>query len=297
MSDKPLSFKILPCPMDIGSPHTDLVVSGRGIPHEPLTLFYEELQKSCTPETLHSLMSPLLSYFSFLEEPQSLCNGTFPCIQEEWSSCMEIMKVPSIPPGMAWAAPPSELQAVIRFYLAARWGCRTRQQGQYEHIRLSPTMREGQQLHLFLATLQRFYRFVIERQDYWYERNPAGAFRLPLGTRLLQVIAHMGLSQRSHLVGHQRNVGEVLEGRAGQAVREPQDKVPVLARSGTALGGVQTWEMGDNLASSLLTHFSPVISTGHNPDRSTFLEKAPFEGFYSHLPRPAHGMLLHPHLA
>ena len=145
------------------------------------------------------------------------------------------MKVPFIPSSMAWAAPPSELQAAIRFYLAAHWGCRTRQQGQYEHIRLSPSLREGQQLHLFLATLQRFYRFVIDRKDYWYERNPAEAFRLPLGTRLLQVIAPIGLSWRSHLVGHQRNVGEVLKERAGQAVCEPQDKVTVLVRSGTAL--------------------------------------------------------------
>jgi hypothetical protein len=251
MSVKPLAFKILPCPMDIGSPHTHLVVSGRGVPHEPLRLFYEELQKSCTPGTLHSMMSPLLSFFTFLEEPQSLCSGTLSGMQEEWPTCMETMEVPFMPLGMAWAAPPSELQAAIRFYLAARWGCRTRQQGQYEHIRLSPSMREGQQLHLFLATLQRFYRFVIERRDYWYERNPAEAFRLPLGTRLLQVIAHIGLSQRSHLVGHQRNVGEVLKGRTGQAVREPQDKVPVLVRSGIALGRVQTWETVDNLASPL----------------------------------------------
>ena len=221
--------------MNIGSPHTHLVVSGRGVPHEPLTLFYEELQKNCTSGTPGSLMSPLLSFFSFLEEPQSLCNETLPCMQEECSSCMETVKVPFRLSSMAWAAPPSELQVVIRFYLAARWGCRTRQQGQYEHIRLSPSMREGQQLHLFLATLRRFYRFVIERRDYWYERNPAEAFRLPLGTPLLQVIAPIGFSLRSHLVGLQRNVGEVLNEGAGQPVREPQDKMPVQVRSGTAL--------------------------------------------------------------
>jgi hypothetical protein len=228
MSVKPLPYKILPCPINIGSPHAYLVVSGRGVPHEPLTLFYEELQKSCTPETLRSLMSPLLSFFSYLEDPQSLCNGTLPCMHEEWSSYMEIMKVAFMPPGMAWAATPAELQAAIRFYLATRYGCRTRQQGQFELIRLLPSMREGQQLHLFLATLRRFYRFVIDRRDYWYERNPAEAFRLPLGTRLLQVIASIGLARRSHLVSHQWNVGEVLKERTRQVVREPQDKVPVL---------------------------------------------------------------------
>jgi len=110
MSVKQLSFKIIPCPMDICSPHTHLVISGRGVPHEPLALFYEELQKSCTPGTMHSMMSPLLSFFSFLEEPQCLCDVTLPRIQENLSSCKEAMEVPSLPPGMAWAAPPSELQ-------------------------------------------------------------------------------------------------------------------------------------------------------------------------------------------
>jgi hypothetical protein len=211
--------------MNIGSPHTHLVVNGRGVPHEPLTLFYEELQKSCTAGSLNSMMNPLLSFFSFLEEPQSLCNGALPCMQEERSSWMETMKVPFIPPGMAWAAPPSELQTAIRFYLGAHWGCRTRQQGQYEHIRLLPSIREGQRLHLFLATIQRFYRFIIERQDYWYDRNPAEAFRLPLGSRLLQVIAPIGISRRSYIVSHQRSVGEVLKERTRQSVREPQDNV------------------------------------------------------------------------
>lgn len=244
MNIKSLSFKIVPCPMDIGSPHTHLVVSGRGVPNEPLTLFYEELQKSCTSGTPDLMMSPLLSFFSFLEEPQSLYNWTLPCMQEEWSSCMETTKAPFIQLGMSWAAQPSELQAAIRFYLVARWGCRTRQQGQNEQIRLSPSMREGQQLHLFLATLRRFYRFVIDRKDYWCERNPVEAFRLPLGTRLLQVIASLGLARRSHLVSHQRIVGEVLKEKAGQGVQEPQDKVTVLVRNSTALvvsAGGKSW--------------------------------------------------------
>lgn len=50
----------------------------------------------------------------------------------------EAMEVPSLPASMAWAAPPSVLQAAVRYYLAARWGCLTRQQGEYEDIRLSP---------------------------------------------------------------------------------------------------------------------------------------------------------------
>src|SRR5947207_5173109 len=66
-------FQIIPCPVDLSSPHTHLVVSGRGVPHEPLTRFYEELQKRCEAETLQANMSLLLSFFSFLEEQKSLC--------------------------------------------------------------------------------------------------------------------------------------------------------------------------------------------------------------------------------
>jgi hypothetical protein len=222
------SFQIIACPMGICNPHTHLVVSGRGVPHEPLTLFYEELQKNCTPGTLHSMMGPLLSFFSFLEEPQSLRNVKLPCMQEEWSSCMESLETSSLPPAMTWAAPPSELQAAVRFYLAARWGCRTRQQGRYEHIRLSPFMQGEQELHLFLAALQRFYQFSIERRDYWYERNPAEAFRHPLRSRLLQAIESIRLSLRSLPTGNQRKVGEVIRERPVQTVLEPRDKVPVL---------------------------------------------------------------------
>lgn len=189
MTVENFSFKIIPCPRGICSPHTRLVVSGRGVPHEPLTLYYEELQKSCTPGELHSTMVSLLAFFSFLEEPQSLRDWDLPCIHEEWSCSKEAMEVPSLPPGMAWAGPPSALQGAIRFYLAARWGCHTSQRGRYENIRLSPFMKSERELHLFLAALQWFYRFCIERRDYWYERNPAGAFRLPLCSRLLLAIA------------------------------------------------------------------------------------------------------------
>ncbi|HEX6553680.1 MAG TPA: hypothetical protein VF026_13020 [Ktedonobacteraceae bacterium] len=119
------SFQIIPCPIGVCSPHTHLVVSGRGVPHEPLTLFYEELQKSCTPRTLDTIMDSLLSFFSFLEEPQRLRDRTLPYIHEGWFSCEAAMEVPSLPANIAWAAPPSALQAAVRCYLAARWGCRS----------------------------------------------------------------------------------------------------------------------------------------------------------------------------
>jgi hypothetical protein len=173
-------------------------------------------------------MDSLLSFFSYLEEPQSLRNVTLPRMQEEWSLCLEALEVSSLPAGMAWAAPPSVLQAAIRFYLAARWEYRTRQHGRYEDIYLSPFTEGEQELHLFLAALQGFYRFAIERRDYWYERNPVESFRLPLRSRLLQAIAPLGLSLRPRPIHNQRKVAEIIRERPVQAVREPRDKVPAL---------------------------------------------------------------------
>jgi hypothetical protein len=225
MTVEHLSFKIIPRPVGICSPHTHLVVSGRGVPHEPLTLFYEELQKSCTPGRLHAIMVSLLSFFSFLEEPLRPRDVRLPRTHEEWSYCKVAMEVPSLPASMAWAAPPSVLQAAVRYYLAAHWGCRTSQQGEHEDIRLSPFKEGEQELHVFLAALQRFYRFPMERRDYWYERNPAEAFRLPLRSRLLQAIAPGRFSLRSRPARNQRIVGVVIGERLVQTAREPRDKV------------------------------------------------------------------------
>ena len=58
MAARRLSFHLFECPMGVSSPHTHLVVSGRGVPHEPLTRFYEEIQKRCASRTSHSIQRP-----------------------------------------------------------------------------------------------------------------------------------------------------------------------------------------------------------------------------------------------
>jgi len=229
MTNTQRTYNIISCPTGVSSPHAQLVVSSRGVPHEPLTLFYEELQKSCNPVRLHSIMDSLLSFFSFLEEWRSPREVKHPCIHQEWSSCKAAMEVPSLPSRMAWSAPPSALQKAVRSYVAARWKCRTSLHGQYEDIRISPCKEGEQELHLFLAALQRFYRSSIERRDYWYDRNPAEAFRLPLRSRLQQAIEQRRYSPRSRPTRNHRIAGDVRMDSLSQAVRISQDKVPVLS--------------------------------------------------------------------
>lgn len=171
-----LSFHLIQCPTGGASPRAYLVVSGRGVPHEPLTRFYEELQAKGIPGIVSRTMRPLLSFFSFMEQ-----------------------NTPLFPSSMLWARAPSEIQETIRCYLYAQWGCRTRQYGKYEILLLPSLMQqEERQIRRFLTALQWFYRFSFETQEYWYASNPADAFRFSFCSRLLRRIKrvqNLGLSQ------------------------------------------------------------------------------------------------------
>ncbi len=165
------SFQIIECPAGVSSPHAYLVVSGRGVPHEALTMFYETLQTTASAATLQAILVPLLSFFSFLEQP-------------EQQACCSNRESKQLPAEVSWAGPPSEIRAAIRAYLLTYWGCLTRRHDQQEEVVLSPTASETVEIQHFLAVLQQFYRFAIARRDYWYESNPTEAFYLPLRSRL-----------------------------------------------------------------------------------------------------------------
>jgi len=186
------SFQIIECPAGISSSHARLVVSGRGVPHEALTVFYETLQRTCSASTIHTILSPLLSFFSFLE-------------QSEQHACGSTLERKQLPDEVFWAGSPSEIRAAIRAYLLTRWGCLTKPNGQQEKILLSPAVGETVEIQHFLGALQQFYRFAIKRRDYWYEGNPADTFRLPLRSRLWQ---DMSVAFRSSAARYPSGVDE-----------------------------------------------------------------------------------------
>lgn len=201
------SFHVIECPAGVSSSHACLVVSERGVPHESLTVFYEALQKIGSVPAIHAVLQPLLSFFSFLEQPdQGVWTGASshePC----WSRLCALERK-LIPPPTYWAGPPSEIQAAVRAYLFVRWGCLTRLHGQHEEILLPPGVRETGEIQRFLAALQQFYRFALERQDYWYDGNPATAFRIPLRSRLWQAIAPISFTFRSRPAFHKSRVDD-----------------------------------------------------------------------------------------
>ncbi len=63
------SFHLIECPTGVSSSHARLVVDGRGVPHESLTVFYEELQKRDGVPAREVALQSVLSFFSFLEQP------------------------------------------------------------------------------------------------------------------------------------------------------------------------------------------------------------------------------------
>jgi hypothetical protein len=176
------SFHLIECRTGVSSSHAHLVVNGRGVPHESLTVFYEELQKMhCVPAREVAAQS-VLSFFSFLEQPDEGVE-TAASPHEPCSSRPSALGRIELPPATYWAGPPSEIKVAIRAYLFARWGCLTRSSSPDEEMVLSPSAKATEEIRRFLAVLRQFYRFAIERQDYWYEGNPVTAFRIPLLSR------------------------------------------------------------------------------------------------------------------
>ncbi len=207
MVSQQLSFHIIECPAGVSSSHTCLVVNGRGVPHESLTVFYEELQKMDSVPARNAVLQSVLSFFSFLEQPDQGVE-TKPYSHGPCSSRPCAMEGKQLLQPTYWAGAPSEIKAAIRAYVFARWGCLTRSRGQNEEILLSPTVKETGEIQRFLAALRQFYNFAIERQDYWYDGNPAAAFGIPLRSRISQVIAPISSILRSRTALYYSRIDE-----------------------------------------------------------------------------------------
>jgi hypothetical protein len=177
------SFHLIECPTSVSSSPAHLVVNGRGMPHEALTAFYEELQKMHWVPAREGAVQAVLSFFSFLEQPdQGVEMAASP--HEPCSSRPSALGRSELPPATSWAGPTSEIKVAIRAYLFARWGCLTRSRSPDEEMVLSPSARATGEIRRFLAVLRHFYRFAIERQDYCYDGNPVTAFRIPPLSRI-----------------------------------------------------------------------------------------------------------------
>ena len=171
-----MASHLIECPTGVSSSHARLVVNGRGMPNESLTVFYEELQKMHGVPDIEVAVQAVLSFFSFLEQPdQGVETAVSP--HELCSSRPYALKRIELPPATYWAGPPSEIKVAIRAYLFVHWGCLTRSSSPAdEEIVLLPSVKATGEIRRFLAVHRHFYRFALERQDYWYDGNPVMAF-------------------------------------------------------------------------------------------------------------------------
>lgn len=217
MGSQQRSFHLIECPAGVSSSHARLVVNGRGVPHASLTVFYEELQKTNCFPAREVAMQSVLSFFSFLEQPD-LGVETAASPHETCSSRPCALKRNELPPATYWAGTPSEIKVAIRAYLLARWGCLTRSSSPDEEMVLSPSAKAKGEIRRFLAVLQQFYRFAIERQDYWYDGNPVTAFHIPLLSLIWQVIAPSSFTLRSRPALHQSRRDEGLREELVQSI-------------------------------------------------------------------------------
>ena len=96
------SFHLIECPTSVSSSHARLVVNGRGVPHESLTVFYEELQKMHCVPSREGAVQAVLSFFSFLEQ---LDRGveTAASPHEPCSSCPYALGRTELPAAPYWA--------------------------------------------------------------------------------------------------------------------------------------------------------------------------------------------------
>lgn len=236
MVSQQLSFHIIECPAGVSSSHACLIVNGRGVPHESLTVFYEKLQKIGSVPAMHAVLQPVLSFFSFLEQPNQGVE-TSTSSQEPCSSRLCTLERKQLLPPTYWAGSPSEIKAAVRAYLFARWGCLTRSHYQHEEILLSPEVKETGEIQRFLAALGQFYSFAIEQQHYWYDGNPVAAFRIPLRSRIWQAIAPISSILRPRPALQQSGVEE---GGKDELVQRTNPSSPRLEQRLSAVP-VEAW--------------------------------------------------------
>jgi uncharacterized membrane-anchored protein YhcB (DUF1043 family) len=135
------SFRLVRRPAGIESRYAVLVVDGKGIPHLPLTTFYQHIQQHLSDGAARTYLNSLRPYFSYLT--------TDPWRQQR---------------GDRWDSDPEAVQESVRDYLLRHLGCKVRRHQMYEEVSL--TAHSPSTVRIFLAALKQFY--LVMSQVGWY---------------------------------------------------------------------------------------------------------------------------------
>lgn len=140
------SFRIVQRPAGIESRYSVVVVDGKGIPHLPLTTFYQHMQQQLSDGAARTYLNSLRSYFVYLAT-------------DEWRQRR----------GDRWDSDPEAVQESVRDYLLHHLGCKVRRHQTYEEVSL--TAHSPSTVRIFLAALKQFY-FVMSQLGQYAHPHP-----------------------------------------------------------------------------------------------------------------------------
>ncbi len=140
------SFRIVQRPAGIESRYAVVVVDGKGIPHLPLTAFYQHMQQQLSDGAARTYLNSLRPYFAYLAA-------------DEWRQRR----------GDCWDSDPEAVQESVRDYLLRHLGCKIRRHQSYEEVSL--TAHSPGTVRIFLAALKQFY-FVMGHLGWYAHPHP-----------------------------------------------------------------------------------------------------------------------------
>jgi integrase len=140
------SFHLVQRPAGIKSRYAVVVVDGNGVPHLPLTTFYQQMQQQLSDGAARTYLNSLRPYFSYLAT-------------DEWRQRR----------GDCWDSDPEAVQESVRDYLLRHLGCKIRHHQSYEEVTL--TAHSPSTVRIFLAALKQFY-FVMRHLDWYAHSHP-----------------------------------------------------------------------------------------------------------------------------
>src|SRR6266566_3497988 len=134
-------FRVVRRPADVVSRYDAIVVDGSGMPHQPLTIFYHEIQPYVADGTARTYLSSLLPYFEYLTT-----NSWREHRADQWDS------------------EPEAVRQCVRDYLVEQMHCKARPKDLYQLIQLSA--KSPSTVQVFLSALKQFYH--VARRLKWY---------------------------------------------------------------------------------------------------------------------------------
>src|SRR5271165_2154222 len=137
-------FRAIVRPHEVASSFDLVVVDASGLPHLPLTTFYQQLQNELSSGSARTYLDVLLPFFTH--------------------ATSHALHAGSARSDFCWDGPPEQVRALVHGYLVHEMGCKLKRFHTYEEVRV--TEHSAKTVKLFFAVLKRFYRFAVG--EGWY---------------------------------------------------------------------------------------------------------------------------------